>query len=269
MAAFAWVVFGACSSVGVDQQGPSTPVTLGAATASAEDSSALDGFGIGRFDSSERSLVGLLVAAEAIGAGLRLVDVSVDDPNGNGRIDGRWYPPRVRRTDCRIEVDTAPAPLSAATFVPGEGWLVARSELLDVITDAEFTLSVQIVVFDEASQRDEFAAVMVEFYDQMATFDCADMDLDVEIGSVSGSLIGERRAVEPYETGYEAYALETDTLVSSNYTSQYAVGDTVLLVVALSGRFFDPEEPGEPLSKEIAHRAIDAQITRLETLGYG
>ena len=146
------LVFLTCLLVGCGGKGKSAATSAPSspfAGSSVLDS--LDEAAEAEYDDSSRGLLDLLVGPSAL-AGHRLVLVQVDDPNGNGRIDGRWYPPRIVRSACSVKLDNAPMPLAGAAFVPGDpsvaptaGQLQASRELLE----APYSVSLSVQVFDE------------------------------------------------------------------------------------------------------------------------
>jgi hypothetical protein len=221
------------------------------------------------FAGPRRDLADLIIPPTAVGGGLRLAALEVDDPNGTGHIDGRWYPPQVRNEDCSIKVDTPPIPTAAAVLVPGD-----PDELLSDdpfagprdLLEAPFTVGIQAQLFDEPSQRDGLAGAMVEFYETMGDLQCEQMGSAGE--QVGESLVGEAESVPPYDTGFPGAAFEAESLLATSLVSQYAVGDRVLLTVTVSGNNgLSNEDDRTAPDPALAHVAIDAEIARLESKG--
>lgn len=228
--------------------------------------SALDVVGdevLGGLDDSERSIAALVVSPHDLGDALRIAQLQVDDPNGTGRIDGRWYPPRVQEADCSIRVDNAPIPTVGVAFIPGdpdEAIGTDQFESLEALTEAPYSVSVTVQLFDDASQRDEMASTMRDFF-EAAT----------DESSCATGFLGDLTDVDPIETGYPAIALHTDGFIGGGSTTGlYSVGDRVLLTVAVSEGMIHPAVENPPRPPESLMRVVvEAQIVQLEEAGLG
>lgn len=231
--------------------------------------SVLDVVGADGYEAGEQTLLGLLAGPRAVGDGVRLGQVVVDDPNGTARVDGRWYPPRIQTSNCRFSVDNAPIPTAGAMFVPGdpdEGLSEDPFEQLPELMGAPHTISVQVQLFDDAVQRDEFASTMEEFFAMLGDFEC-DVGGAPGLGDGLFDLFGKATEVELYDVGVPGSSVQIDGLTPA-HISQYLVGETVLLTVSVSGGMFGAMRDTPPPDPAIARRAIDAQIARLEAMGY-
>lgn len=229
----------------------------GASSLDVIGSDVLDGL-----DDSQRAIAALVVSPHDLGDALRIGQLQVDDPNGNGRIDGRWYPPRVQEADCSIRVDNAPIPTVGAAFVPGDPDTAIDTDQfasLEVLTEAAYTVSVSIQLFDDATQRDEMAATMRAFYDAAN-----------DGSSCATGFLGDLTYIDPIETGYPAFALSSDGLLAAGTTGMYSVGDRVLLTVAVAEGRFHPavENPPQP-PDNLMQVVVEAQIVQLEEAGLG
>ncbi|CAN5608022.1 hypothetical protein BH24ACT5_BH24ACT5_13990 [soil metagenome] len=145
--------------------GPHTTIETGSEFAGESVLEAMEPDVTARFDDSMRSLAGLVVGPREVG-NYRLVSFASNDPNGNGRIDGRWYEPRIRTGDCSIEVDSAPIPTVEATFIRGNPVDPLSGDDLFANTQAlmqtERSIGIRIQVFDDVGQRDAMALVMID-----------------------------------------------------------------------------------------------------------
>jgi hypothetical protein len=273
MLRLASVAFGALLVAGCAQRADESPVASDVDPPRiVEGSSAMDGLQPAKrseYESSEHALGELVVAPSAVSDEITLGALEIDDPNGNGRIDDRWYPPRVRESDCAVNVDLAPVPTVAVAFIPGD-----PTEPLDdsafggsmALLEAPYKVAITVQLFDEASQRDALAETMQEFW---ATWD---EGLDCEgfgPGSGPAQLLGDLEAVDPVATEYPAVDIESGNgLMGRTTAGLYSVGDRVLLTVALTEGGPGSEDGAGPDST-LLERAVHAQIAQLEAAGLG
>jgi len=206
-----------------------------------------------QLDQSETVLGALLPSPDGFGS-FRLSTFQVDDPNGDGRIDGNWYPPRVLRQECSAKVDGPPGPFAVANYMPGEGDLGEANPMavMDAI-GAAMVVGVQVQVFDEAAQRDGWFQANNDFY-RDPTFTCGGREITVQ--------------------SYRESELETETLTAVVFelddaffgrgaTAWAAVGDRVLLSVSVGSN--NPEAPW--ISKDLEQSlegALEVALNRLE-----
>lgn len=210
---------------------------------------------------TEAELVEIVVGPQALSEEYRVAGFTVDDPNGTGRVDDRWYPPRIVSTESSSQVDSAPVPTVAAGFVPGDprtpidagDGLEAQRDLLE----ASQQLSISVFVLDDAEQRDQLSSVMLDSYD-------GGDDAD----SFAREMFGNPERSPAYPAGYPGTSMEIDVFGSRNVFHQYDVGERVILVVAISAGGLLSENR-EELDESLAHDAIEAQVARLRDLGYG
>lgn len=205
-------------------------------------------------DSSASTLAALLPSPEAFGD-FRLALLQVDDPNGDGRIGGNWYPPRVLRQDCSAKVDSAPFPFAIANYLPGEGELDQSGPMtgFDVLRSA-LSIGVQVFVFDDASQRDDYLAATVEFL-RDPTFSC---------GSSTGASVQTFRETELRTVDGVALVFEAETAVfGGGVTSYLAVGDRLLLGVSVACDAVEPPWTPDDLDRWLAP-VIAAALERIE-----
>ena len=267
--AVALVVIAACATEREYPSSMSEPSVIEPEISGSSALDALDADNAATFEGPRRELADLIVAPGALGDDMQLARLEVDDPNETGRVDGRWYPPQVRTEDCAIRVDTPPMPSAAAAFIPGDpdvllgdNGFAGQQSLLE----APLSVSIQLQVFDDSSQRDGLADAMVEFYRTMGTLECEAM------GSVADDLTSELlgNAVEAplHDTGYPGFAFEIDGLAANSLVSQYSVGERLLLTVVVSSGSLLSEEaqPSRP-DASLARQAIEAEIARLEAKG--
>jgi len=218
----------------------------------------LDSKDLAEFDESERVLLELIVPPTAFDDGLRLAVVQVDDPNGNGRIDDRWYPPRVVLDECSIKTDQAPMPRAAASYVPGDPDEEPANQLeaSQMLMQAPFTIGVTIQVFDTAEQRDGMADTMAEFYE---TVQGGDLDC-----GLSG-LFGDVEQVEAFDAGHPGFGFVTEQMLGGAATTLfYSIGDRLLLTIGLSDGGPLAEDDAEGPADDLFERAVDAQVAWLE-----
>lgn len=265
----ALVVVGACATEG---EYPSFMTKPSTTEPEASGSSALDVLEADKdatFEGPRRELADLIVAPGALGDRMQLAFLQVDDPNGTGRVDGRWYPPRVRNEDCAIRVDTPPVPSVAAAFVPGDpdewlgdGAFAGQNALLE----APLSVSIQALVFDDSSQRDGLADAMVEFYGTMGALEC---DALGSGGGAVSAFVGDAVEVPVHETGFPGFAFQVDGFASKSLVSQYSVGERVLLTVAVSGdNLFSGTADRTDPDPSLARRATEAELARLKAKGF-
>jgi len=266
------IVLGACSND--ELSFPDLPAANPLAPASAEElAAAIDAFGPGQdqthaqrsaldsltesrqseLDDSETVLGALLPSPDGFGS-FRLADLQLNDPNGDGRIDGNWYPPRVLREECSTKVDSPPGPAAEAIYVPGGGDLGDANPMavLEAI-GAALVVTVQVQVFDEAAQRDGFLQANNAFYRDPA-FTCGGRETTVQ--SFLESEVGTDQLTAV------VFELE-EPLIGSGATAWAAVGDRVLLAVSVASN--DPEAPwvAEDQERSLA-AALQVSIDRLE-----
>ncbi|MCP3883320.1 MAG: hypothetical protein GY701_33695 [Sulfitobacter sp.] len=222
------------------------------------------------YQGARAELAGLLLLPTGIPGDHHLNTLNVDDPNGTGRIDQFWYPPRLLRRDCRIEVDTAPIPSATATYTPGRASETITSNGIAQqfeILEAPYLLGISIQTLDSPDQRDALAETMIEFYQQLASLDCG----STEAETVAGAMLGPTTEIDAPDTGYPAFAAELQNIFATTLTYQYAVGDHILLTITLqpgaAHQIINGEET--PLDRAIATAAINSQIARLQTAGHG
>jgi len=272
------VVVGACArESGMDLTQPVTPEQVrpepGTLTGSPLD--AVEPDHAATFQGSRRELADLLLAPAAFPDGMRLAQLQVDDPNGTGRIDGRWYDPRLRTQDCAINVDTPPMPTAQAVFIPGDpAEKLAGDDLFasqDALLEAPLSLGIEIQMFDEATQRDGFAEVMIEFYRSMGDLECDAFGSGLGDGDeVTDLLVADMTEVDLYDAGYPGFAFETDGLQGHALVSQYSVGDRLLLTVSVGAGGFGSSDAGEvdEVDPQLARLAIQSQIDKLAAAGF-
>jgi hypothetical protein len=233
-------------------------------------------------DTSAQELAGLLVAPVALapaGDELRLVGLQVDDPNGNGRLDDRWYEPRLRTRDCAMDVDAPPVPYAAASFIPGDADEQfdgdTSFDAMEEMIDAETVVGIEVSLFDDATQRDALAATRVELYEAMGDFECDFGDFGDEVedaggpdaGEMADMLMGDMREVELYDVGFPGVAYETDGMQGTTLMTEYLVGDRVLLGVSVSTPGLGSDNPGGSPDPALLHLAIDAELAKLSAAG--
>lgn len=198
-------------------------------------------------------LAGLLPSPDAIGA-FHLGDLQVDDPNGDGRIDGNWYPPRVLRQECSAKVDAAPGPYAVAVYVPGSETLgKADPTAAFSLLSAAIAVQVQVQVFDDASQRDAYLDATVEFL-RDPTFTCG----------------GKEASMQTYEetqlrtSRVDALVFEAQpVIVVGGVRALAAVGDRVLLSVSMTNHAVDSLWAPEDLERWVGP-VFDVAVERLE-----
>jgi hypothetical protein len=275
-AAVVLVAVGACARESdLDLTEPVTPEP-GTLTGSALD--AVESDHAATFEGPRRELAALVVSPAALLDEMRLALLQVDDPNGTGRVDGRWYEPRLRTQDCAINVDTPPVPSASAAFVPGDPTEKLGDDTFaatQALIEAPRSVNIQILMFDEASQRDGLADVMIEFYRSMDDLECEAFPSGG--GELTDLLLGDMEEVSPYDTGFPSFAFESEGLRGRSLVSQYAVGDRVLLTVSVTTGGLGSADPDDPDADApdvpepdpgLAHLAIQAQIDKLEAAGF-
>jgi hypothetical protein len=213
------------------------------------------------------------------GEDLRLVGLQVDDPNGNGRLDDRWYEPRLRTENCAVNVDAPPMPYASASFVPGdpaeEFGGSTSFDAMEEMLDAETTVGIEVRLFDDATQRDAYAAAIVELYGVMGDIECDFGDFGDEIEdaggpdseSVTDMLMADIEEVELYDIGHPGYAFESDGMQGKALVSQYEVGERVLLIVSVSKPGLGSSSSGGSPDPALAHFAIDVELAQLDAAG--
>jgi hypothetical protein len=209
------------------------------------------------FEGTEHDLATMLIGPRSVGE-YQLVAMAVDDPNGTGKIDGRWYPPRLVGDCMGLKVDTAPMPSASASFVPGDPDIRLgndRFEGAKAAMTSPHTVTIAVQVFDDATQRDAFAATTEEFYSSGETMGCA--------------IIGEMKTVSAYDIGYPAYAVAGRFLVTPAALTQYRIGDRVLMTAGVQLGLMRKDGANDEVDASIAYAAIDAEVTRLKKLGFG
>jgi hypothetical protein len=276
-AAVALVVIGACATeseypgaVPRDSVLPGSTMEPEASGSSAL--AALEAETAATFEGPRRELAELIVSPGTLANDMQLVVFQVEDPNDTGRIDGRWYPPRVRTEDCAMRVDAPPVPSVSAAFVPGDPEERLGDDVFagpQALMEAPLSVSIQTLVFDDSSQRDGLADAMVEFYRTMGELDCEAMGSGAG-GDFPSALLGDVVEVPLYETGFSGFAFELDGLMANSLVNQYSVGERVLLTVTVAGSTLAAEaaERRDP-DPALARRAIDAEIARLQARGLG
>lgn len=198
-------------------------------------------------------LVGLLPSPGGFGS-FRLANLQVDDPNGDGQIGEFWYPPRVLRQECSTKIDAAPGPFAVASYVPGSEPLgeVGPMAGLDVMSSA-VVVGVQVQLFDEPSQLDDYLATTLAFY-RDPTFTCG----------------GEKASVQTYrETDLQTarataicFEAEPD-FMGSGVRGYTVVGDRVLLLVSVSSDAVEAPWNADDLDRWLAP-IIDVALARLD-----
>jgi hypothetical protein len=239
-----------------DAAGPSTrhgpPAAAGSSVLDV-----LDDHALGDHDRSEQALLRLVTAPESFDDGLRTAAVQVDDPNGNGRVDGHWYPPRVVTGECEIKTDQAPMPRSAASFIPGDpaDRPLEQFEASRALLEAPYSVGVSVQVFDDAAQRDGMAATLREFYDAVQG--------DLECGL--DSLFGDVEPVEPVDIGPPGFGFRSEPLIGTATTYLYSVEDRVLLTVGLTLGPAAEDDPAKGPAPDLLERAVRAEAALLES----
>jgi hypothetical protein len=246
----------------------SSDATTGAANSTG---SALGGTDAATYDASQRELADLLIGPRAVGQ-YRLVLVKVDDPNHDGRVDGRWYPPRVLSESCQVRADNAPIPGAAAAFIPGDPNTPVSANSQTASTDmfeAPRSIGVQIQLFDDSSQRDSFANMMEDLYRAMSALKPGSSQCGV--GASGGSAIAELKETTAHATGYPGYAVKGRLVIAPVAVIHYRVGERVLLTVTLQlgvATLKDLKSTTE-IDTRLVEPVIDAQIERLKSKGLG
>lgn len=253
------------------------------------DDSVLDFDELGPYTDAEKTLVDLLVPPPAVPDRHRLVQLVVDDPNGDGRVGEFWYPPRVLERNCSISLDQAPAPTVSGIYVvgdpqtpPGDGF-----GALGALADAPSNLGISIIVLDTEQQRDELLEPLLtttagigglecdfgQQFDELGEILGADGDdlppLPGEFGAMFDSMFPDVDEFEPYDAGVPGWGFSFDGLLVTGETVVYAVGDRVILTLAnvrtgiatISGEAtelsLDPRE-----FAEVAQRQVDRLVDR-------
>lgn len=186
-----------------------------------------------------------------------LAGVIVDDPNGTGRIEGRWYPPRIKRSDCATSIDSAPIPTVAASYVPGRPTEVFSGESIGITTEvvgAEEIVNITIQLFDEASQRDEMFAVVDEQYRTGFQVDCALGGMQDLVDAVPLDAIAGQPDSSVYEVAQIGF---------NGFVVLAPIGDRLLLQLGVGEGFGGAGGP-TPDRSDLDEVAAD-QIARLET----
>lgn len=258
-----------CAKEGDPEDVLSSPVVVADVSgASALDAVAADE--LASYDESEQKLAALIISPHALDEDLQLVALQIDDPNGTGRIDGRWYPPRVLRNECAINVDQAPLPTAATAFIPGDPDTLFGGASMDTpgaILRASYTVSITVQLFDEPSQRAELISTMGEFYDAMGEgLECD--SIGATGGNLTDALLGDFERFEPIDVGYPGYGIETNSMTGHGRANVYSIGDRVLLTVAINEPSDLLDAEGPSLDASLARRVILAEIARLESQGF-
>jgi len=255
--------------------------------------SVLDVDGVGPFTSTEEDLADLLLPPASIPRPHRLVQVVVDDPNGDGRIGDYWYPPRILEESCNVRLDQAPTPLASGAYVVGNPTtpLDDGFAALGALTDAPWNLTISVVVLDTEVQRDALLSATRDMTVGIGSFDCDfgeqfgvlddafgddfEMPDGFDAGMVDGllgSMFPEVGEVTPYDAGYPGWGYVFEGSLASGDTALYAVGERVILTVAHMRSAFsqltgDDIEPS--LDRDRLAVVIQRQIDRLVAAGYG
>jgi hypothetical protein len=212
------------------------------------------------YEGSRKELAELLIAPARVGE-FRLIGLVADDPNGNGRIDGRWYPPRLRTGNCQLQVDAAPIPSATATFAPGAPNTQMPENtfaLTNLTMKADVVIGVGVQLFDDATQREEYVQAMREFYADSWTMGCEN----------SADPPDDRlEEVDAHPSDYPSFSFAGRLGFNLMRVSHYSVGDRVLLTVTAQAGILARKK--EVPSDDIAAAAIDAEIARLVELGFG
>jgi hypothetical protein len=206
---------------------------------------------------NELPLLELVTAPVVFDDGLRVATVQVDDPNRNGRVDGRWYPPRVVVDECQIKTDQAPMPTASASYIPGDpddgplGQLAAA----DAMLDAPYSIGVTVQLFDTAEQRDGMAATMKEFFE---TVKGGDLDCGLD------GLFGDVQWVEPVDVGHPAFGVRSEPLISKTTSYLYSIGTRILLTVGQSLGPIAQDDAGKGPADGLLERTVRAEVALLE-----
>lgn len=244
-----------------------------------------------RFTQSERELADLLLPPAVLPVPHRLIQLAVEDPNGDGLIGEYWYPPRILENDCSVRVDQAPTPIAVGAYIVGDPDLAVPSavEMLSLSIEAPSSLTITITMLDTAEQRDALLETNLLFLtESLSGMDC-DMTSQLEglaeafdlsdnpfegqdplVEEFFDSAMGDLGQFEPYDPGYPGWGLTLQGLFGTGTTSLYAVGDRIMLSVA-NARQLVSAQAGEPLSLDpVAYATvIQAQVDRLVAQGFG
>lgn len=221
------------------------------------------------FSEGERYLASLVVSPSEVASldsadPFRVSLVQVDDPNGNTRIDGRWYEPRLLKGDCAFKTDQAPIPTVKANFVPGEPSQSTAEDQFAAM-QAPIVFSLELYLFDTPFQRDSFAELMRE-----ATFYTNDMECSMFDGDESRSrlfpTIEERPSIE---VGHPGFGMHTTSTFGSGLNYQYSVGEWLLLRVGTGSMGMGEDDSKMELEAADIEPFLNAQIAQLEKAGLG
>jgi hypothetical protein len=175
-------------------------------------------------EGSRRDLARLIVTPDAVGDDMRLYALEVVDPNGAGRIDGGWSTPRVVMAEgCPVRVDGPPIPSVSAGFLEqdpreplGE---VGSGDGRQAVLPGLNGVGIEVLVFDERSQRDDFAEAIADLYAALGDLDCFGAALGGS-GLTGTYLVGTAEEAPPYETGMPAFAANVEGLLGDSLVTQ-------------------------------------------------
>jgi hypothetical protein len=180
------------------------------------------------FTTSQQVLLSLAPTPAAFGE-FRLANLQVDDPNGDGTIAGRWYPPRVLRQDCNTKVDLPSGPFVIASYLPSKTptpFTAADPMVGFELMRSPVAIGVQVQVFDEETQRDGARDAMLEFL-RSPTLTCG--------GSEMPGLAEYVEFPIPASTGQGvAFEIKSPLAPTPSIQVLYAVGDRVLLTLSVA-----------------------------------
>lgn len=203
------------------------------------------------YDEGEQILVDLMIAPSELSAQYRQTILQVDDPNGNARIDDRWYEPRLITEDCAYRTDVAPVPSVGASFVPGDPALSTTNSPFEAM-QADHSVSIQIHLFDDSEQRDQFSAVVKEAYTYQSTWDCEFL-----------ASMFDADLVDAPDIGYPGFGVRDAGLVGASYQFQYDVGERTVLIASIGA----PEQ--DEVDSGLLDEFLELQVAKLQRNGLG
>jgi len=219
-------------------------------------------------------LAELLVPPAAIDGEYSLASLTAWDTVGIGRVDGRWFEPFMRQIDCNLRVEAAPIPLAEATYVLGTAGLLDSNipSWMQETPANSALVSIQLQVFDNATQRDSYASVLLEFEEQLSSFDCSidtgGVFSENEVEELSALFAAEASDIDVFDVGYPGRGSYIEQFASAGlYSYRYLVGDEILLTAKL-GHGFGASEDDE-LDPDTLRPVLEAQIARLKAAGLG
>ena len=218
------------------------------------------------YTDGERYLASLAVSPSEFADPLRTSLVQIDDPNGNARIEGRWYEPRIIEEDCAFKTDQAPIPFVRAVYLPGEPSQSTTRDQFAAL-QAPMVFGLELSLFDSREQRDSFAEILREatfFADQMqcSMFEDGGDDLASE-------LFPSVEEIPAPEIGYPGFGIRLDSTFQAGFAYQYSVGEWALLKVSVASVAMEEGESKEPPTPAMIEPFLNSQIEQLKSAGLG